>query len=298
MKEKVAIVLGGGSIKGAYQFGQLKALIESGIEPAIITGISVGAINAAAYGNFLYFNGGDYCSALTDLERMWLSIKRPSDIIKKKNPIVLGYEILFKRFKSFLSTEPLEQLIKNNLSPTAIKLSGLEISVGSVDIDKGRIIYKKQKSSNFLDYVIASTRIPFIMPLSNINGTYFYDGGLIDNAGIGEAIKLGATKIYVLATHPPKITKSVKNKKNLFELIPQVMEIVVANTLDNDIKLTKLYNCFNKTQLKALKKKKIELNVFRPSKNIDVNIEDFDSSDIRKMILQGYKDVENGIKGN
>jgi NTE family protein len=298
MEEKIAIVLGGGSIKGAYQFGQLKALIESGVKPDIITGISVGAINAAAFGNFLYFNGNDYCSALTDLERMWLSIKRPSDIIKKKNPIVLGYEILFKRFKSFLCTKPLEKLIKDNLSPTAIKLSGLEISVGSVDIDKGKILYKKNNSKKFLDYVIASTRIPFVMPLSKIDNTYFYDGGLIDNAGIGEAIKLGASKIYVLATHPSKITKSVKNKKNLFELIPQVMEIVVANTLDNDIKLTNLYNCFNKTQLKALKKKKIELNVFRPKENIDVAIESFNSFDIRKMILQGYKDVKNGIKSN
>ena len=46
---KTAIVLSGGGAKGAYQAGFLRAAIERGFSPDIVTGTSVGAINAAAF---------------------------------------------------------------------------------------------------------------------------------------------------------------------------------------------------------------------------------------------------------
>ena len=44
-----AIVLQGGGALGAYECGVLKALYESrpGFEPSVITGLSIGAVNAA-----------------------------------------------------------------------------------------------------------------------------------------------------------------------------------------------------------------------------------------------------------
>ena len=42
-----AIVLGGGGNLGATQVGMLRALLERGVEPAILVGCSVGALNAA-----------------------------------------------------------------------------------------------------------------------------------------------------------------------------------------------------------------------------------------------------------
>jgi NTE family protein len=43
----VAFVLSGGASLGACQAGMLTALYESGIEPDLLVGTSVGAINAA-----------------------------------------------------------------------------------------------------------------------------------------------------------------------------------------------------------------------------------------------------------
>ena len=42
-----ALVLGGGSIKGAFQAGAVAEVLARGLEPGIITGISVGALNGA-----------------------------------------------------------------------------------------------------------------------------------------------------------------------------------------------------------------------------------------------------------
>ena len=46
-QKKVALVLGGGGSRGAYEAGVWQALTELGIEIDIVTGCSVGAINAA-----------------------------------------------------------------------------------------------------------------------------------------------------------------------------------------------------------------------------------------------------------
>src|SRR5947209_8853346 len=45
----VAFVLGGGGILGAHEVGMLRALAESSIEPDLILGTSVGAINGALF---------------------------------------------------------------------------------------------------------------------------------------------------------------------------------------------------------------------------------------------------------
>src|SRR5688500_18122964 len=42
-----AFVLGGGGVLGAAEVGQLRALVEAGIEPDLVLGTSVGALNGA-----------------------------------------------------------------------------------------------------------------------------------------------------------------------------------------------------------------------------------------------------------
>jgi NTE family protein len=42
-----AFVLGGGGLLGAHEVGMLRALSEAGIQPDLVVGTSVGAINGA-----------------------------------------------------------------------------------------------------------------------------------------------------------------------------------------------------------------------------------------------------------
>src|SRR5438270_6113441 len=48
-RREVAFVLGGGGILGAHEVGMLRALAESSIEPDLILGTSVGAIDGALF---------------------------------------------------------------------------------------------------------------------------------------------------------------------------------------------------------------------------------------------------------
>ena len=46
---KIALVLGGGGLKGFAHIGVFRALQEMGIEPTVVAGTSIGALIAAAY---------------------------------------------------------------------------------------------------------------------------------------------------------------------------------------------------------------------------------------------------------
>ena len=46
-KTKLGLVLSGGGAKGAYEVGVIRALAEYGIEPQVVSGASIGAINGS-----------------------------------------------------------------------------------------------------------------------------------------------------------------------------------------------------------------------------------------------------------
>src|SRR5919112_972957 len=70
-KPKVVLVLQGGGALGAYHIGAYQALQEAGFRPDWVSGISIGAINAAI------LVGNEPDRRLTRLEELWHAISRP-----------------------------------------------------------------------------------------------------------------------------------------------------------------------------------------------------------------------------
>jgi predicted acylesterase/phospholipase RssA len=64
-----AFVLGGGGHRGAYEVGMLKALVEYEVEPGLIVGTSIGAINGALFAASPDKHG------VAVLERAWKNLK-------------------------------------------------------------------------------------------------------------------------------------------------------------------------------------------------------------------------------
>jgi NTE family protein len=83
-RSKTAFILAGGGSLGAVQVGMLRALLESGIEPDMVVGSSVGAINGA------YFAGDPTLEGISRLERLWGGLKR-SDIFPWTWRRLLGF---------------------------------------------------------------------------------------------------------------------------------------------------------------------------------------------------------------
>jgi len=289
-KDKIAFVLGGGSIKGAYQLGQMKALIDNGIYPDMIVGISVGSLNGALFTQFRrYFTNKESIKKMMDF---WFkNINSPKDLVKKKSIIKLIYEIAFNKFNGFVETSKLDNLLYETLDRETLNSSPVAFSAGAVDIKTGRIQYRNTSYKRILDHIIASSRIPFTMPIKEIEGEKYYDGGLIDNAGVSEAIDLDADRLYILATHAEEMNTSWANTKNLLELFDVILDISVHNTLKNDLNQLEFINNMDDAELKLRGYKRIPYLVLRPSEELRITITNFTKEDIINMFMQGYKDT-------
>ena len=88
-KEKVALVLGGGGARGAYEAGVWQAMTELGIDIDIVTGTSVGSINGAMV-----------CQRDLELTlRMWKELETHMifDVPEGSQPFDYAREIVFNQ---------------------------------------------------------------------------------------------------------------------------------------------------------------------------------------------------------
>jgi NTE family protein len=109
-----ALVLGGGSLKGAFQAGAIQAVLEAGFEPEAIYGISVGSLNAV----FLIHEAGrqfaehgviDWKKAGRQLIEFWVrNITKPADVAEIRSRLLMGYNTLMSRFDGLLDNTPLQ----------------------------------------------------------------------------------------------------------------------------------------------------------------------------------------------
>jgi len=287
-----ALVLTGGSIKGAWAAGAIKAVLEAGFVPDIITGISVGALNGAYLTNDIA-KQNDWILAGINLTDFWITrIKQPGDIFKKKSGARIALDILRKRFDGIVSVKPLWELVEDTIKVENLQRSPVKYFCGYVNIRTGEILYSNNHNETLcIDSIIASTAIPITMPL--VNGI-FADGGLRDNAPLKTAIDNGATEIIVIATLPETLDYYDGNLGNVMEYADRLMEIIVNNTLNDDLKEVERINGICRrwipadSHTNAADKREIGIKVIRPATQIKISLDSFTEKDIARTIDEGY----------
>jgi len=102
---RVAIVLSGGGSLGATQVGMLQALFDAGVEPDMVVGTSVGAVNAAWIGAWPAREGAD------KLAEIWTGLRR-DDVFPLGWTAAMG---LLGRGKHLISNAALRGLLERHL---------------------------------------------------------------------------------------------------------------------------------------------------------------------------------------
>jgi NTE family protein len=293
-----ALVLGGGSLKGAWQVGVIHAILDTGFKPEMIYGISAGALN----GSFMVNEAGkqhlekgkiNWDLVNKKLLQFWLeNITQPSDIGVLKSKFSLGIDTLLSRFDGLIDTNPLHEKLKKYLDVTTMRKSPIKLKVGAVNINTGEMHYTDPLEQHFLDYLRASSSLPFIMPAIQIGGDHrqaYMDGGLREVVPLRKAIEDGATEIYCVATHPKNKPLEQFNYRSFFSLIERIKDITVNQFENNDIEWAENYaenygsiGPFSLT-------KKIKLKVIRPKEPLQIELTDFTTNDVKEIIKKGYE---------
>jgi NTE family protein len=195
-----AFVLSGGGARGALQVGALRALLESGIQPDMVLGTSIGGVNAA----FLSMHGFRE-ETLAALEDAWRDAAE-ADLLPD-NYLWLTIRMLFNRSGSDVQHHIRSFFVDHGISPELRfgQLPGPRLTLVAADLRAGcTVLYGADPNQSVLNGMLASTAIlPWVRPLEEDN-RLLMDGGVVSNLPIEPALVSGATEIIALDLSDPR----------------------------------------------------------------------------------------------
>jgi NTE family protein len=212
LPDQVALVLQGGGALGAYQAGVYEGLEEKGIEVDWVAGISIGAVNAAIIaGNkpearraklrgfwekvssalpALPLAGGDAWRewahlasagfvALQGVPGFFSPRAVPPTLALPGTPAAL----------SFYDSAPLAATLDAFVDWALLNDGPVRLSVGAVDVATGNFRYFDTKRDR-LDarHIMASGALPPGLPPVEIDGAFWWDGGLVSNTPLSHVL--------------------------------------------------------------------------------------------------------------
>ncbi|MFZ0185090.1 MAG: patatin-like phospholipase family protein [Nitrosotalea sp.] len=198
--ETVLVLQGGGSL-GAYECGVFKALDKHNIKFDIVSGTSIGAINAT----IIAASKNDNPSK--DLEGFWTALVEkpiPSFLPEKFRAMMSStYSSIYGNPSAFTAmwlnpwlfgawfnhpylydTTPLKETLKEFVDFSKLKDPGRpRLIITSTDIKKGiRVVFDSKHDDIKIENILGSIGYPFYgISWTEINGRYLWDGALLNN---------------------------------------------------------------------------------------------------------------------
>ena len=202
------LLLQGGGALGAYQAGVYEGLVETGVEPSWVVGISIGAINAALiagnppeqrverlreFWRRISVNVGPPLPA-------WLDSLRPAvNFMAAMSAATIGVAGFFRPRMppasfaadgsegalSVYDTTPLKATLEELVDFDLINRGRVRLSVGAVNVCKGTSTYFDTKNTVInSDHIRASGALPPGFAPVIIDGEHYWDGGVVTNTPI------------------------------------------------------------------------------------------------------------------
>ncbi len=213
---KLAVVLGGGGMKGLAHVGVLKVLHRLGMVPDEYVGTSVGAyIGALAAGGL----------PVPEIERVALSMRR-KDILDFD---LLGLLWRRSRVRSLYRGKRLHDFIRRTLPVDRFDRLLAPLYITSVDLDSSREIVWGMPGFTEIpvhDCVVASCSIPGLFPPKKINEFYFVDGSLVDTLPVKVAVYNRADLILAVYLEPRDPMSAGVGKRSITAIVQQSQSIL------------------------------------------------------------------------
>jgi NTE family protein len=220
--ETIALLLQGGGALGAYQAGVYQALAEADVHPNWLAGISIGAVNAAIIA------GNPPEQRVEKLRSFWEMVSAPSpwaapvdwhnamargetarttlNQISSAMVAMQGVPGFFEpripppwfqppgtlEATSYYNTAPLKSTLEKLIDFDRIHNQDMRLSVGCVNVRTGNFAYFDSKERRITpEHIMASGALPPGFPAVEIEGEYYWDGGMVSNTPLQWAVENG-----------------------------------------------------------------------------------------------------------
>lgn len=190
---KKGLVLEGGAMRGLFTSGIIDVMMEAGIEPDGLIGVSAGAAFGCNYKsrqpgrairyNKRYARDKRYCS--------WQSWLKTGDLYNAE----FGYHIIPKIYDVF--------------DDKAFEQNPMEFYAVCTDVETGLPVYKKLEESTHLtyDWIRASASMPLASKVVELEGMKVLDGGVADSIPLKYFESIGYDRNVVILTQPEGYVK-------------------------------------------------------------------------------------------
>ncbi len=217
LPQQVALLLQGGGALGSFQAGVYDRLDGLGIDVTWVAGISIGAVNAAIIA------GNPPHRRLSRLKKFWLTVSggMPNVILPEIDHIrefahlmaagtVAGFGVpgMFRPRLwpaplmpegtpgaiSFYDSAPLKDMLDACVDWDLLNDGPVRLSVGAVDVESGNFAYWDTRgpggNSTRIDarHIMASGALPPGLPPVEIDGRWYWDGGIVSNTPLAHVL--------------------------------------------------------------------------------------------------------------
>ena len=271
--ENVLVLQGGGSL-GAYECGVYKTLAKHNVKFDIVSGTSIGAVNAAIIAA-AHRHGNE--NSAKELENFWLELAETLIVLPPQysslyftdemraiiasmysaiygNPkaffprwIISGFFDYLQPFKPLpyplFYITPLKKTLSRYVDFTNLgNINRPRLIVTSTNIQTSEPVIFDSKHINInADHVIASASFPFYgIAWTQKDSTYLWDGALLSNTPLREVVAASPTsdKIVYLVNIFPHYQKELPY--DMFEAWHRARDIIYTDKTDNTIRLSRI----------------------------------------------------------
>jgi NTE family protein len=234
--DSLALMLGGGGARGAYQAGVLRGMAQRfpHLTFPILSGISAGAVNTI----HLAAHPGKLADCADDLIDLWLALKPELVYDVRSGPLMWnafswaarlmsgGFGRGREPMRGMVETNPLRKFlegvidrapdgtipgIQRNIDSGRLKACALSATsyttgqsvtwIEGKDIDLWQRPQRRTEPARLtVEHVMASSALPMLFPAVQVGNEWYGDGGVRLTAPLSPSLHLGASRILTIST--------------------------------------------------------------------------------------------------
>ena len=274
-QNNTALVLEGGGLRGVFTCGVLDCFMEKGIRFPFTVGVSAGACNGLS---FMSGQKGRAKASNIDLMDEYHYVGFRYLLTQR---CIMDFKLLFEDFPERIIPYDYDAYFSN---PDRFIMVTTNCLTGEAEYFE-----EKSSSQRVMDIVRASSSLPFVSPITYVDGTPMLDGGIVDSIPVEYAMTNGYERIVAVLTRNRGYRKK-KSSMRLARLFYRKYPLLQKALAERNYRYNKTMDLIEKLEDEG------KIMVIRPVKPIQVGRMEKDTDKLRALYMEGYEEARKFIE--
>jgi len=250
LNQGVALALQGGGAHGAFTWGVLDRLLEDGLIPDAICGVSSGAIIGTMLAQGMVRDGRD--GARAEMRKFWRAMAQAHSLSPLQSAplerwlwgwdmsnsvLWQGLEMTMRLFSPAqlnpFGHNPLWYFLDDLVDPHLLQdPRAPKVFVSATDVESGRAVIFDNHAID-ADVLCASACLPFVFPAVRIGERAYWDGGYSGNPPLTPLLQPVAPRHLILIRAQPHVRSGFPSTPT--EITNRLNEIACQNVLEAEL---------------------------------------------------------------